>query len=361
MNNLDSIDNNIQDNKVDEDLNKKFSKTTVALKIKDITSMTNTTKPSPDNLKISDMEIEVYDLSDRPLYAIDDSKTTRYDDAFHICMLDANSKVTEDDTKMEYIEVGIHCHNPIVLPGMYGDTANLLVKDRYDIMFSVIFRYKIKRDISNKVIGREQSFESYILMETYSKVVGSMPVDEFVKHGINDKLFNWIGVDPIKKTDDDLDFLSVFNNRFREKLYKFIANHYGEKYVIQSYHSKKVISFRSPHRKLSSYFVIKTFYAIRLGLGADEMIVFVAQCKSYEDFVVLVKMLRDERGYLLNLRDYINDHFSTPELFLEKMVLMNIASNIGDKIITEHVDISLLVTDDDTEQPDEQLDKKKKK
>ena len=86
---------------------------------------------------------------------------------------------------------------------------------------------------------------------------------------------------------------------------------------------------------------------------------FVAQCKSYDDFVGLVKMLRNERGYLLNLRDYINDHFSTPELFLEKMVLMNIASNIGDE--KKPVDLSLLVTEEDPKQPDKQPDKKKKK
>ena len=266
--------------------------------------------------------VNAHDLSNCYLFSIDDDKASHFDDAIHIKLL-----------RNDIFEIGFHCHNPLVIAGQMKYNCNQIYENVPDIMFSFI----VYIDKNSDVIRRKCFFQTYavfkksIKMSQMEKILKS-PVFEDIKKGKSsnivikdiDKEFNDIELSKnvlkfIKvaiKINDTPDASSIMDDVYiiaRQELGKMLRAKYGElSFTFEDFsHPGRILSlpFRSPHRKLSSYCIIKQTYAMITGAGENEMmdfIVSVSDSDYFKNFIkILVEKERDQRSFERNYKELI--------------------------------------------------------
>lgn len=295
-----------------------------------------------------------YDVSDRCLIAMDSAGTKMFDDAIHICAISDDGVRVDDTSDLDNVnifEVGIHVHNAILLPGLYGQFTNILVEGRKDILFTVVLRYIRKNGEFHKEFAVLTEAYGYLSMtcsfNDYESIARE-PNPETIKTYSTlpkETLDYLLRIKGILKIIGDIEGVDIVNpvNYFGIEFSNYVSqiinkNYRGYAITIepQQYNSQtksynNLVSFRSPHRKVASYFTMKQFYAMKIYIKKiEEMTQFLANCtpKEFED---LKKYLKNENKYVSEIENFIQAHFDELELQAEKDVILCILSNANRK------------------------------
>ena len=232
----------------------------------------------------------------------------------------------------------------MIFPPIYGEFANVLVMNRNDIFFTIVLRYT-----RNYRGGFDKKF--FIVTETFGRVEHKFDVDNFITN-LNssypsDIITMYTGDILFHIEKDSLsDPLRYFGILFSQYLYKYIDSKYGDGVLVkvkpQIFNGKtytNLVSFRSPHRKISSYLTIKQVYAIKIEYDKDQMYIFVygfdSKFTNKSDefkamFFQLLKLIEEgEQENQKRIQELLFLLYNEDKLEVERVVSSNIVSNSG--------------------------------